>query len=104
MSQLQRIPHHRHHISDASLVTPILLQSPSDGHWGRLVGLLLHLLNVPVRLQVGGVADLQISAYPLHLLCIPEREGVIVPIAVDDPIRLATIKVVIPRVGCETTS
>ena len=104
MSQLQRVLHHRHYVSNASFITPILLQTPGDGHWSRLVGLLLHLLYVPVRLQVGGVADLQVSPYSLHFLRIPEGEGIVVPIAVDDSIRLATIEVVISRVGCEATS
>ena len=59
---------------------------PGDGQRGRVVGGTLHLVGVPVRLEIGEVADTGVGALSFHFLVVPEREGVVVAVGEDDGI------------------
>ena len=55
-----------------------------DGNGWRVVGRTLHLVDVPVGLQIGEVANAGIGAEAFRLLSIPKREGVVVAVGIDD--------------------
>ena len=54
------------------------------GHCRTVVGGALHLVDIPVGLQIREVANARIGAYALGLLAVPEGEGVVVTIGKDD--------------------
>ena len=58
----------------------ILQTAPVDGHCGTVIGGTLHLVNVPVGLQIRKVADTGVCAHAFSLLAIPKREGIVVAI------------------------
>ena len=62
----------------------ILYAWPGDGDAGRLVSRTTHLVDVPWRLQVAEVADTGVRAEFLRLLVVPEGEGVVVAVGVDN--------------------
>ena len=66
----------------------ILNTLPGDGDGRRIVGRTAHLVDIPVGLQIREVADTGIGTYALHILIIPEREGVVIAIGIDDGVTL----------------
>ena len=66
----------------------ILNTLPGDGDGRRIVGRTAHLVDIPVGLQVREVADAGIGTYALHILIVPEREGVVIAIGIDDGVTL----------------
>ena len=61
---------------------------PRDGNAGRVVGRTAHLVDIPVGLQVGEVADTGIGTNTLDILIVPQGEGVVVAICEDDGVAL----------------
>ena len=72
------------------LVCPraVVESRPGDRHGGRVVSRTFHLVDVPVGLEVGEVADAGVGAHAFCLLVVPEREGIVVTIGEDDRVAL----------------
>ena len=62
----------------------IFYSLPVNRHGRTVVSRTLHLVNVPVGLQIRKVAHTGIGTYALSLLTVPEGEGVVVAIGKDD--------------------
>ena len=60
----------------------------------------LHLVDIPVGLQVFHIAVAGIGAHALYLMVIPEREGVVIAIGQYDgmPLCLHALQIVCPEV------
>ena len=82
----------------------VLGARPGDGQRIGVVSLTLHLIRVPVCLQVAGVADAHIGADAFHLLGIPKREGVVVAVGEDHGVRLARLEVVGAKVAAHVAA
>ena len=82
----------------------VLGARPGDGQRIGVVSLTLHLIRVPVCLQVAGVADAHIGANAFHLLGIPKREGVVVAVGEDHGVRLARLEVVGAKVAAHVAA
>ena len=63
-------------------------------HRCRLVGPGLHLVDVPLAAQVGGVHHPHVGAHAVHLLVEPQGERVVVAVVQDDRIRECRLEVV----------
>ena len=72
----------------------ILVACPGDRQRSGLVSLFLHLVDIPVCLQVAGVTYADIGTDAFYLLGIPQGECVVVAIGEDDGIRLAGFQIV----------
>ena len=74
---------------DILVCTRAVVESrPGDRHGGRVVSRTFHLVDVPVGLEVGEVADAGVGAHAFCLLVVPEREGIVVTIGEDDRVTL----------------
>ena len=58
----------------------VLQSLPGDGQRGRIVGWAHHLVDVPVGCQIRQVAHAGVSTHALHILVVPEGEGVVVAV------------------------
>ena len=47
-----------------------------------------HLIDIPVGLQVGEVANAGVGAMTFHILVVPQGEGVVVAVGEDDGVAL----------------
>ena len=54
-----------------SLAFQIVGMLPTDGQRRRIVGWPLHLVDIPVGLQVFQITDARVGAHALHLMIIP---------------------------------
>ena len=75
---------HREHIYIDVCVAGVVDSVPCDREAWRIVGRSLHLVGVPVCLQVRQVANTCIGTLALNLLAVPKRECVIVTACEDD--------------------
>ncbi|OQC02535.1 MAG: hypothetical protein BWX77_01160 [Bacteroidetes bacterium ADurb.Bin090] len=57
-----------------------------------------HLIVVPVGLQITQVADTNVGSYAFHLLQIPQGEGIVIAVSVNDAVFIATYQVIIGKV------
>ena len=69
------------------------------GQWLTVVGSTLHLGNVPVGGKIAQVHGTHVGAHTLHLLQVPQREGVVVAVAEDDGIFVNALQVVLAKVA-----
>ena len=68
----------------ATHVADILRAFPLDGQSWRVVGRAAHLVDIPVGGEVGEVAAARICAEAFHFLGVPEGEGVVVAVGIDN--------------------
>ena len=80
------------------VVVIVGLGQETDGQRLAFVGLLLHLVDVPVTREIGEVDGADVRADTLDFLCVPEGEGIVVAVAEEDGIRLTTLEVVAAHV------
>ena len=75
---------------------------PGDGERRRVVGRTLHLVDVPVGVEVRQVAGAGVGAEAFGLLVVPQGESIVVAIGVDDGVAalLERHQVVLPEVAC----
>ena len=75
----------------------VLVLVPGHGNGQRLglVGLALHLIDVPAGAQQHQVADTHVGTVAFDLLGVPEREGVVVAEGEEDGVGLARVEVVL---------
>ena len=66
----------------------IFESAPIDGQCRRVVGRTLHLVDIPVGLQITEIADAGVGALSLHILVVPQWEGVVIAIGEDDWVAL----------------
>ena len=88
------------HVCVVEQVGHILCWSERDGQRIGLVGLRLHLVDVPIGLQIRKVADTNVGTITFDLLVVPQREGVVITIGEDDCVRLEGGEVVLAEVTC----
>ena len=62
----------------------VVVARPADGQSGRTVGRTLHLVDIPVGIEIAQIADAGIRADALYFLVVPEREGIVVAIGEDN--------------------
>ena len=70
-----------------------------EGNRSRLVVAVFHLVDVPAAVEVAHVHDPHVGPYPLDLLVVPQREGVVVAVVHDDRIGQAGHQVVVTDVA-----
>ena len=61
---------------------------PCDRQRRRVVCRTLHLVNIPIGVDVAKVAHACVCTHTLGLLVIPKREGIVVTIGKDDGVAL----------------
>ncbi len=88
--------HEVHHLADVHravdavrdvdhvVVVGVLALGQRERNPCGLVGLGLHLVDVPLAPEVGGVHDPHVGAHAVDLLVVPQREGVVVAVVEDD--------------------
>ena len=64
----------------------IFQTAPFDRYGRRVVSLTLHLVDIPVGLQITEVAHTHIGAVSFHFLVVPQWEGVVVSVSKDNRI------------------
>ena len=80
----------------------VVFVAQTDGQGWRIVCLPLHLVDIPVRLQVFHINDARIGAHTFHLMVIPKRECVVIAVGQDDGMSLSLHAVEI--VGAEVVT
>ena len=85
---------------DVARALAVLLRLHAKGHRLALIGLAAHLVGVPVGVQQAQVHHAHIGTDALHLLGVPKREGVVVPIGEEDGVRRTAVQVVRGQVAC----
>ena len=63
-------------------------------HRRSLVAAARHLVHIPVGSEIAEIYHLDISANSLHLLGVPEREGIVVAVTEHNGVRLKTLEIV----------
>ena len=86
------------------VVVIIGLGQETDGQRLAFVGLLLHLVDVPVTREIGEVDSTDVRADALDFLCVPEGEGIVVAVAEEDGIRLTALEIVAAHVAGDGTT
>ena len=90
---------------DGHILHPALLVvfvAQTDGQGWRVVCRTLHLVDIPVGLQVFHINDACIGAHSFHLMVIPKRESVVIAVGQDDGMSLSLHAVKV--VGTEVTT
>ena len=84
----------------------IFQTAPFDRYGRRIVRVTLHLVDVPVGLQVAQVADTNIGAISFHFLIVPQWEGVVISIGKDNRVAFFRngIQVVLTEFTCYIAS
>ena len=92
--------------ADESVVVVVIIRlgQETDGQRLAFVGLLLHLVDVPVTREIGEVDGADVRADALDFLCVPEGEGIVVTVAEEDGIRLTALEVVAAHIAGDGTT
>ena len=81
----------------------ILARSYSKVKRSGLVDGILHLIDMPVRSEQRSIADTHVRTNILHLLGIPQREGVVVAMSYKDSVFSDRVEVVLRHLDCCVT-